>query len=638
MNRDDFITVGAFVQEFKKKARKVSRISKEAQCAIFLGLFTASEVAELTSHGGGSAKLTWATIDKGVEEGGLDQVEQYQMRLQRRKRKERDATASGTPGVKRIVTDVLAELGYGKDVVVQKKVVMTVQGKGKASVVEEVDQEEWEEDEPVSQHLTKAQRKLRNLTQGGQGTGKGQVPQALAATPASTAAPSNSAGPSQGGAPPYGQWSWPVINAFVPWGSLPPAGPVVPYVGPQASMPPPSYPAAQAQPTAPPPSPTPSSQGSVAGGGNQGQGNQENAGTGSGRGQGRNGSGRGGQWDGQGQGNQGGQGYGRPRFDWKTAICQHCDKQRHTIRFRNARREDERTRLIYSNMDEDIYDQFGEYIDRKVPCGVRAEALRRIAARQAPPATFRLWQGSDDPPIRVEEMEGDEEEGGAIEDTPPVDGFLDQEENIRLHINEWSPRVPSCVGHPIWHAPRGYEQKAELALKPFEEEDHWGGKDVQWMMKLALAGKHSLVEKIRTIEEGPDQVKRHEELMGGMYLLLNALLQGTSDPIGSLNPAEEGAVVPENEDDEFEEGEIKEVFRAEEYDGIYLELGFLLSCEMRTRDASERAQRMKHLYLVTDGHLFVKTQMVNPRRVVCRRNRQIDVIVALHDGIAKGHR
>ncbi|GBG87094.1 hypothetical protein CBR_g44550 [Chara braunii] len=129
MNRDDFTTVAAFVQEFKKKARKVHGILEEAQCAIFLGLLTAAEAAELISHGGGSEKLTWATIDKGVAEGSLDEVEQYQMRLQRRKRKERDATTSETPGVRRIVTDVLTQLGCGKDGVVQKKVVTVVQGR-----------------------------------------------------------------------------------------------------------------------------------------------------------------------------------------------------------------------------------------------------------------------------------------------------------------------------------------------------------------------------------------------------------------------------------------------------------------------------------------------------------------------------
>ncbi|GBG82182.1 hypothetical protein CBR_g34464 [Chara braunii] len=148
----------------------------------------------------------------------------------------------------------------------------------------------------------------------------------------------------------------------------------------------------------------------------------------------------------------------------------------------------------------------------------------------------------------------DKQEGEAVENMPPVDGFLDQEEDVRLHINKWSPRVPSCVGYPIWQAPRNVDE------------------------------------------------------------------------------------MPESHDDEFEEGEIKEAFRAEEYDGIYLELGLLLSCEMRLRDASDRAQRMLQRYLVRDGHLFIRREVGNPRRVVCGRNRQIDVIAALHDGIAGGHR
>ncbi|GBG90577.1 hypothetical protein CBR_g50920 [Chara braunii] len=191
MNKEDFRTIGAFVQEFKKRARKVHGISEEAQCAIFLGLLTTSEAVELTRHGGGSTMLTWATIDRGVEVGCLDQVEQRQVRLQRQKRKERDATASRTPGVTRIVTNVLAQLGYATEPVVQRRVVTAVQVKGTEPVIEEVVQEElWEEEEPVPQRVTKAQRKVRNLAQGGQGSGKAQAPQVVVAAPPSVAAPS----------------------------------------------------------------------------------------------------------------------------------------------------------------------------------------------------------------------------------------------------------------------------------------------------------------------------------------------------------------------------------------------------------------------------------------------------------------
>ncbi|GBG76373.1 hypothetical protein CBR_g22120 [Chara braunii] len=231
--------------------------------------------------------------------------------------------------------------------------------------------------------------------------------------------------------------------------------------------------------------------------------------------------------------------------------------------------------------------------------------------------------------------DGSDEE--SIEDMPPVDGFLDQEEDVRLHIKEWSLRVPSCVSHPIWLAPKGYKQKEELVLKPFQEEDPWGSKDVGWMMKLALAGTHSLVEEVRTIEEGPTQVEEYVQLMGGMYLLTNTLLQGDFDRKGLFSHEENEILVPESRDNEFEEGEIKEAFWAEEYDGIYRELGLFLSFEMRDRDASAKTQKMRHLHVVRDDHLFIKRQVGNPRRIVCGRNRQIDIIAALHDGIAEGH-
>ncbi|GBG64820.1 hypothetical protein CBR_g48288 [Chara braunii] len=323
MNKEDFSTIGAFVHEFKKKATKVHGISEEAQCATFLGLLTGSEATELTKYGEGSERLTWATIDKGVEEGSLDQVEQHQMRLQRRKWKERDATASGTPGVKRIVTDVLAALGYDNEAKIQKRGMLVAQGRGSGAVDEEAGQEDYGGGETGSQVLTKAQRKQRNLLQGGQGLGKGQAPQAIAAPlPVAEAAPAP-AGPSHMGPPPAcGHWvphcqsaPWPSCNHCVSCGgSQAHTGHMVPYSGPSASMGPPSYPATQSQPVAQPPPSQQASQASVAGGGGQGQGGQGNGGRGQGgrggggRGRGGNGGGRGGGWNGQGGQNQGGQG------------------------------------------------------------------------------------------------------------------------------------------------------------------------------------------------------------------------------------------------------------------------------------------------------------------------------------------
>ncbi|GBG60090.1 hypothetical protein CBR_g421 [Chara braunii] len=449
MNKDDFSTIGAFVHEFQRRARKVHGIAEETQCAIFLGLLTGSEASELTNRGGESKKLTWATIDKGVEEGSLDQVEQHQVRLQRRKRKERDATASGTPGVKRIVTDVLAALGYDNEEEVQRRGVTVAQGRASGAVEEEVRREDYGGEETGSQILTKAQRKQRNLQVGGQGSGKGRVPQAIAAPPPAATTTSATVGPScMGPLSACGHWvphcqptSWPSCNHCASCGgSQTQPGQMVPYAGPAASMGPPSYPAAQGQFVAQPPPSQQASQASVAGGGNQGQGGQGNGGRGQGgrggggRGRGGNGGGRGGGWNGQGGQNQGGrggqdggQGYGRPLFDWRNATCWHCSEVGHTIRFCQRRRDDELAGLISSCMDGDIYDKWGEHIDPRTPGGIRQGALRRAAAGpSATPAMFRMWQEKEELTIEVEEIVGDSEEvtqrlkAGTIREEPIV--------------------------------------------------------------------------------------------------------------------------------------------------------------------------------------------------------------------------
>ncbi|GBG76100.1 hypothetical protein CBR_g21759 [Chara braunii] len=65
MNKDNFTTIGTFVQEFKKRARKVHGISEETQCAIFLGLLTASEAHEFTTpklRDGLKGRLSWRLV------------------------------------------------------------------------------------------------------------------------------------------------------------------------------------------------------------------------------------------------------------------------------------------------------------------------------------------------------------------------------------------------------------------------------------------------------------------------------------------------------------------------------------------------------------------------------------------------
>ncbi|GBG71677.1 hypothetical protein CBR_g9091 [Chara braunii] len=243
-------------------------------------------------------------------------------------------------------------------------------------------------------------------------------------------------------------------------------------------------------------------------------------------------------------------------------------------------------------------------------------------------------------------VDWDKNNQGLIEDTPPVNGFLNSEEDVRLHINSWSLTVGNYVtpGRPVWLAPPGHIRRPDLVLKPYVEEDSRGMSGVDWMMELALAGKYQLHEDLLTIDYRALQVGKHEKVIGRVYLLANALLQEEAvrntvlDQEEVVEQEEGDNVIHEREDVDFEEGEIKEAFLAEEYEGVYLELGMLLSCEMRERDVCGRVLKMRPSFLVRDGHLFMRSKRKAPRRVVSGVARQIDVMATLHDGTGGGHR
>ncbi|GBG79015.1 hypothetical protein CBR_g28728 [Chara braunii] len=560
MNKDDFSTIGAFVHELKKKARKVHGISEEAQCAIFLGLLTGTEASELTSHGGGSEKLTWATIDKGVEEGSLDQVEQHQMRLQRRKRKERDATASGTPGVKRIVTDTPhltwksatvgadqePEQGGGASQEPSQAPPRKEPESGRRKEVVEVSEEDEEDDDEEDERLRQEEDRrteLRAKERGAQEEAEPSLPDSV---------------------PKKKKYAVRLEEGFdvkrMVDRLLEGHNDLMNLKDILASAP---------------------------------------------------------------RLRDGLKGSGRNKLNLGSFTFEESENEQR--RLWEVPEEEGGTEVLtlsltdvnkamevvaaYDMADPEAIKALREQV-LEIPQVGEVELVYRLPSGRGGPAMAqaRTDKNRADGLSRIN-WDGSDQE--SIRDTSPIDGFFDQEEDVRLHINERSLWVPSCVGHHIWLAPKGYEQKEELVLKPFQEEDPWGSKDVHWMMKLALAGTHSLAEEVRTIEEGPTQVEEHEQLMGGMYLLTNTLLQGDFDRKNSFSRMESEDFIPESRDNEFEEGEIKEAFRAEEYDGIYLELGLLLSCEMRDRDASVKAQKIRHLYVVRDDHLsdFSKTAM-----------------------------
>ncbi|GBG86538.1 hypothetical protein CBR_g41601 [Chara braunii] len=216
LQRDEFTTVGAFATAFEKMARKVLGMAEEEQCATFLGHFTNWEASALTKKGAPGKKLTWAAIKESVTDGELDQVDIFQMRQARKKKKALDATTSDERDLKKMVEDAVAQLDTAKEAKEARKAMAApqTQGKAKKTVVQEEEDEEEEEPEPLK--LTKAQRKAKNLNQGGQGSGKGQVPQVTALSPPEShglAAPA-----------PYGPWPgygppspWLGHCSYVPW-------------------------------------------------------------------------------------------------------------------------------------------------------------------------------------------------------------------------------------------------------------------------------------------------------------------------------------------------------------------------------------------------------------------------------------
>ncbi|GBG64012.1 hypothetical protein CBR_g40257 [Chara braunii] len=239
-----------------------------------------------------------------------------------------------------------------------------------------------------------------------------------------------------------------------------------------------------------------------------------------------------------------------------------------------------------------------------------------------------------------------EKPGEAKEEAPPVDGFL-EEDDMQLHVNAWALRIDNNEardGKPMWFAPTTFMKDGRLVLKPFVEEDPWGERNGEWMAELALAESYRLTDEPVPIEAGTGQVDRHLLTVGRVHYLVNSLLQvRTGEERGTVKADEivlgdEPEFDEEMEGEEFEQGEISEDFREEEYDGFHLEMGLLLSGDKREREVGEKTLRMRDHYVVRGDHLFIRDERGRPRRVNYGRNRQIDVIATFHDGPVGGHR
>ncbi|GBG86407.1 hypothetical protein CBR_g41403 [Chara braunii] len=113
------------------------------------------------------------------------------------------------------------------------------------------------------------------------------------------------------------------------------------------------------------------------------------------------------------------------------------------------------------------------------------------------------------------------------------------------------------------------------------------------------------------------------QTVGRMSYIMNLLVH--EDRMRLMN-AEEGS------------SEVKETFKEKEYEGEYKKIGMWLNGELDESEVDPVVRKTSKGFVVRDGHLFKKAADGVPKRVVCGISRQLDVIAALHDGVAGGHR
>ncbi|GBG78618.1 hypothetical protein CBR_g27844 [Chara braunii] len=216
-------------------------------------------------------------------------------------------------------------------------------------------------------------------------------------------------------------------------------------------------------------------------------------------------------------------------------------------------------------------------------------------------------------------------ESDQAEESVPVDAFLKEEESL-LTLNSLTYLTDETTRHgrSIWNAPTYHEIRLELVTEEsFIEEDLWGEQTSEEIMRLALTDDIDLVLDPLTIEQGHSQADNTFHTVGRMSFIMNLLVHG--DRLRLMNADEGGS-------------EVKEAFQEKEYEGEYKKIGMWLNGELDESEVDPVVREKSKGFVVRDGHLFKKVVDGVPKRVVCGTSRQLDVIVALHDGVAGGHR
>ncbi|GBG69743.1 hypothetical protein CBR_g4574 [Chara braunii] len=135
--------------------------------------------------------------------------------------------------------------------------------------------------------------------------------------------------------------------------------------------------------------------------------------------------------------------------------------------------------------------------------------------------------------------------------------------------------------------------------------------------------------------EDAEPIDAFHEYEGGTLAVDNEMMsEGCTSGELLIQTLEKG--VPAEGKDGGKEGE--EFFYVQSYERFFREIGLLLVGNKQPTEIGIKAREEAERYVLRGGHLFRSEEGAMPRRVVCERSRQVDVIQAMHNGLAGGHR
>ncbi|GBG61967.1 hypothetical protein CBR_g26130 [Chara braunii] len=154
---------------------------------------------------------------------------------------------------------------------------------------------------------------------------------------------------------------------------------------------------------------------------------------------------------------------------------------------------------------------------------------------------------------------------------------------------------------------------------------------------------------VAELREGPVAIRGRKEekdswgaIVGPKEELIAMVIEGGRETVMSLVESWERRelqlMVNQMQERQGEDQEGKEFFYVQMYEGVFREIGLLLVGNKQSVEVSIKAREEAERYVIRNDHLFKREEGIMPRRVVCGRSMQLDVIQAMHDGLAGGHR